>query len=146
MFKRLRTWLVVAMAALSLGMLTEDVFARGGGGRGGGGRGGGGRGGGGRGGRGARGGGRGSARGGTGTGSVGSGGARGTGPKRDGEGKSERTAREWEQLRDEEKRREMIQERRETLMDLDRKLNQERWLTAQRVAEADDAGATDPVR
>ena len=74
------------------------------------------------------------------------GGARGTGPKRDKDGKSERTAREWEQLRDEDKRREMIQERRDTLMDLDRKANQERWLTAQRVAEADDAGATDPVR
>ena len=34
MFKRLRTWLVLAMAALSLGLLTEDVFARGGGGGG----------------------------------------------------------------------------------------------------------------
>lgn len=141
MRKRFSRWITFFLALFAGGALgtTQEAAARGGGpggGRGGGP--GGGRGGG-------PGGGRGGGRGGFGGGPGGIGrGGSGVGTNRTGAG--EKTAKEWAELRDQEARLELIKERRDTLMDLDRKKTQEAWLAAQRLDEADQAGRGEPVR
>ncbi len=53
---------------------------------------------------------------------------------------------DWELLRDQEARLQMIKERRERLMDLDRKTEQEAWLADKRVRAADRAAHPEDVR
>lgn len=144
MRSRVSKWITLFLAVFAMGTLgAQNASARGGGGgRGGPGGGpGGGRGGPG-GGRGGMGGGRGGGMGG-GPGGIGRGGS-GMGTNR--MGGSEKTAKEWAELRDQEARMEMIKQRRDALMDLDRKQTQETWLAAQRLSEADEAGRGEPIR
>ena len=136
MWHNLRRGFALAAALVTLALLgTDKADARGGGGRGGGGRGGGGRGGG-RGGRGSR--TRGALRGaGRGAGRAGGGGTAG------GAGS---TAKDWEILREQEERLAMVKARRERLMDLDRKKEQQAYLAANRAAAADAQARVNDVR
>lgn len=116
-----------------------EASARGGGGGGGGrGFGGGGRGGGIGGGRGGMGGRMGGRMGGMGGGPGGGFGMRGN---RGGPGTNGKSAKEWEVLQGIEERKKQIQERRERLMDVDRKLQQEAFLASQRLEVAAGDGA-----
>ena len=118
------------LAALALvGLLASDATARGGGG-GGGGMGGGGRGGGPGGGMG--GGGRMGGMGGRG----GMGGPGGFGMRGNRGGPNGTSAKEWEVLQNIEERKKQIAERRERLMDLDRKIQQEAFLASWRKSNA----------
>lgn len=136
--KMFRRSLALLAALAIVGVLAADASARGGGGGGGGGRGGmgGGRGGmgGGRGGMGGRmGGGRMGGR----TGGMGGGpGGGGFGMRGNRNGTNGKTAKEWEVLQGIEERKAQIQQRRERLMDLDRKLQQEGFLASVRLERA----------
>ena len=77
-----------------------------------------------------------------GSGAAGRTGGRGNNKK----GQGGKSAKEWEELKDQEARQQLIRDRRERLMDLDRKVGQEAWLSAQRTNEADDAGRASDVR
>lgn len=57
-----------------------------------------------------------------------------------------RTTKELELLRDQEARMQMIRERRDRLMDLDRKKEQEAFLAANRRVAADLAARTEDIR
>jgi hypothetical protein len=133
-----RTWIAVGLALALIGLLAVDAAARGGGG-GGGGRGGGFGGGGigrgvgpgGLGGLGGR-GGIGAALG-RGFGVGGLGGGFGVARLR---GNTGRDAKEWQLLQEQGDRKKMVQERRDALMDGDRKESQEGWLAARRLGAA----------
>ncbi|MDJ0520623.1 MAG: hypothetical protein QNJ90_00965 [Planctomycetota bacterium] len=116
----MRKWIALVGAVVAVAALGTDAGARGGGGRGGRGRG---------------------------RGGVGRGGgslrSRFMKNRKSGSGK---TAKEWELLRDQESRLEMIKERRARLMDLDRKKEQEAWLADKRVKAADVDARTEDVR
>lgn len=122
-----RRSLAVLAAVALVGLLAADVSARGGGMGGGGGGRGGGMGGGGRGG-GMGGGGRM----GGGFGRGGMGGPGGFGMRGNRGGPNSKNAKEWEVLQNIEERKKQIAERRERLMDLDRKVQQEAFLAAWR--------------
>ena len=145
MWHSIRRGFALVAALVTLGILSsEHAGARGGGG-GGGGQGGGGRGGGGRGGgRGGRGGGTGGGRGAATRGAL-RGAGRGAGRAGTGnQGGAGNSAKDWEILREQEERLAMVKARRERLMDLDRKKEQEAWLTEQRANAVDaQARATD---
>lgn len=130
MWNRIRRWFALGAAVFAVVMFgAENAGARGGGGGG-------------------RGGGRGgSSRGGRGSSVRGAlrGAGRGAGRAQGGNTKG-KSAKEWELLRDQEARLEMIKERRARLMDLDRKKEQEAWLGAQRVQAADEQSRTGDVR
>jgi hypothetical protein len=125
---------VVVALAFAVGPLALEAFARGGG-PGGGGRGGGGRGGMG-GGRGGMGGGR--MGGGMGRGGTGGGMGGGFGMGRGGTGQSGNSAKEWEVLQNLEERKKLVKERRQRLIDQDRKVQQEALLAANRLDNAID--------
>lgn len=129
-------WIPLALAAaLIVGLTALDASARGGGGFGGGGRGGPG---------GGPGGGRGGM-GGLGGRMGGMGGRMGAGFGM-GRGRTgAKDAKEWQALQNMEERKKMIAERRERLMDLDRKAQQEAYLAGERLASA-SAVAADALR
>ncbi len=126
-----RRSLAVLAAVALVGLLASDVSARGGGMGGGGGGRGGGMGGGGRGG-GMGGGGRM----GGGFGRGGMGGPGGFGMRGNRGGPNGKSAKEWEVLQNIEERKKQIAERRERLMDLDRKVQQEAFLASWRKSNA----------
>lgn len=144
--KFLRTTVAWSAVAALIGAMALEASARGGGGRGGGGSvgGGGGRGGGGTGsGRGSGGGGPGGGpRGGPGSGGGGlrggMGGGAGAGGMGIGMGRNggNRNAKEWEAIQNQEDRKKLIQERRDRLMELDRRATQEALLAAWRLENA----------
>jgi hypothetical protein len=146
---RLQRWIALAAAVFAItGFTVHEASARGGGG---GGRGGGGPGGG-RGG-GGPGGGRGGGRGGAGRTGGGAGGMRGATGRGAGAGKGAagtqgggRSAKEWQILQEQEDRLAMVNERRNRMMDLDRKKNQEAFLAEQRKAAADIQARPEDVR
>lgn len=129
----LRPLALLLVSALALGPLALDAFARGGG-PGGGGRGGGP--GGGRGGPGGMRGGPGGMRGGMGGMRGGMGGTGGQFSMGRRQGQNGKTAKEWEALQNLEERKKMIAERRERLMEQDRKVQQEALLASERLANA----------
>lgn len=128
-------WLVLGLSVVVLAGLTAlDASARGGGGFGGGGRGG--------------------------PGGGGMPGGRGMGPGRMGPGvgrvgdrsfgmgrfrQNDKDAKEWQALQNMEDRKKMIAERRDRLMEQDRKQQQEAYLASQRLASA-SASAADALR
>jgi hypothetical protein len=127
---------VVVALAFAVGPLALEAFARGGGVGGGG-----------------RGGGVGGGRGGTGGGRMGGGrmgggrmgGAGGFGMGRGGPGQSGNSAKEWEVLQNMEERKKMVKERRQRLIDQDRKAEQEAMLAAARLQSVISV-TTDDVR
>jgi hypothetical protein len=130
---------IVLALAFAVGPLALEAFARGGGGGGrGGGMGGGGRGGG-------MGGRMGGGRMGGGRMGGGMGGAGGFGMGRGAAGQSGNSAKEWEVLQNMEERKKMVKERRQRLIDQDRKTEQEALLAANRLKTV-VAITTDDVR
>ena len=76
----------------------------------------------------------------------GAGGAgRGTGAGGRNAGQGGRTAKDWQILQEQEDRLAMVKERRDHLMDLDRKKNQEAFLTKGRTAAADAQSRSEDV-
>ena len=138
MWHQVRRWVALAAAVVAItGTPIQEAGARGGGGGGGGGRGGGGggRSGGGRSGGGRSGGGR--------TGGGRTGGGRTGGGRNTPGGK---TAKEWQLLQEQEERLAMVTERRNQLMDLDRKKNQEAFLSQNRKVAADKQARPEDIR
>lgn len=126
MWKRITRWFSVAAAMFAVVGLAHEAGARGGR-RGGSGSVPGGR------------GGRRGGRGGRGGPGAGRGGRGGTGP-------GGRSAKEWELIQEQEERLAMVKERRERLMDLERKQAQEKWLAEKRQSAADAASRTEDIR
>ncbi len=127
MWKHMKRWFAVAAAMFAVVGMASEAGARGGRrGRGSGSVPGGG--------RGSRGG-----RGGRGGPSAGRGGRGRTGA-------GSRSAKEWELIQEQEERLAMVKERREHLMDIERKEAQEKWLSEKRQSAADAASRTEDVR
>ena len=63
-----------------------------------------------------------------------------------GNGQGGKTAKDWQVLQEQEDRLAMITERRDYLMDLDRKKNQEAFLAEKRKVAADQQSQTQDIR